>query len=93
MLVIDLSPCHYCAVYAAMEVLCWLLGMERLCLRIQLMQGLKLFSARNCQRSGSFLLRHNANLYCDGTAVSKMAAGLTPSRCKELRPVLRTLIV
>uniref|UniRef100_M8BUQ3 V-type proton ATPase subunit E n=1 Tax=Aegilops tauschii TaxID=37682 RepID=M8BUQ3_AEGTA len=30
-------------------------------------------------KSGSFLLRHNANLYCDGTAVSKMAAGLTPS--------------
>uniref|UniRef100_A0A804NFU2 V-type proton ATPase subunit E n=1 Tax=Zea mays TaxID=4577 RepID=A0A804NFU2_MAIZE len=40
----------------ALEVLSWLLEMERLCLRVHLTPDWKLFSARNCQRSGSFFL-------------------------------------
>ncbi|CAL4974936.1 unnamed protein product [Urochloa decumbens] len=40
----------------ALVVLSWLLEMERLFTRVLLMQDLKLFSARNCQRSGSFFL-------------------------------------
>ena len=38
------------SVFSALEVLSWLLEMERLCSRVHLMQGWKLFSARNCQR-------------------------------------------
>jgi hypothetical protein len=37
-------------VYSALEVLSWLLEMERLYLRVHLTPDWKLFSARNCQR-------------------------------------------